>query len=87
MMELIALWLIGLSAVTFAVYGWDKAQARRGGTRIPERSLHALAIAGGFVGGGIGMAVFRHKTRKAIFKVVLAGSTLAWVAILWWMAG
>lgn len=84
-MQVLASWIIALSVATFAAYGWDKAQAKRERQRIPEKRLHGLALAGGFVGGWLGMVVFRHKTRKPIFKVVLAIGTVAWLTIVMWV--
>lgn len=79
-------WLIVMSMVTFAAYGWDKRLARRHGRRVPERTLHALALFGGWPGGGAGRAVFRHKTLHPSFTVVLALSTLLWAGIaVWWL--
>jgi len=75
-------WLIGLGLTTFAVYGWDKARARSGGWRVPEAALHTLALAGGVAGAWAGRAVFRHKTRKREFTVVVTIATVVWVAIL-----
>jgi uncharacterized membrane protein YsdA (DUF1294 family) len=67
-----ALWAYGaLSLAAFALYGLDKVQARRGGRRVPERTLHVLALAGGFAGAWLGMRAFRHKTRKPGFIVLL----------------
>jgi uncharacterized membrane protein YsdA (DUF1294 family) len=60
-------WLAGWSIATVAAYGIDKSQARRGGWRIPEAGLHGLALAGGAIGGWIGMLGFRHKTRHPAF--------------------
>lgn len=74
-------WLIGLGATTFAVYGWDKRRARSGGWRVPEAVLHTLALAGGVVGGWAGRLVFRHKTRKPAFTVVLTVATVIWVGV------
>ncbi len=62
--------LIPMSLVTFAVYGWDKHQARQDGRRISEKRLHWLAALGGWPGALIGRQVFHHKTRKALFTVV-----------------
>ena len=45
-----ALAYAGLSTGTFALYGWDKLQARRGGRRVSEARLHGLALLGGFAG-------------------------------------
>ena len=82
---LLWIWLAAVNLLTFVAYGYDKAQARSDGMRIPEIVLHILAIAGGFVGGWIGMFAFRPKTRKPIFKVILALSTIGWVAVMFLM--
>jgi uncharacterized membrane protein YsdA (DUF1294 family) len=49
--------------------GIDKNRAKRGEWRIKEATLWWLAIAGGSLGGFIGMRVYRHKTKHASFKV------------------
>lgn len=78
--------IVNLSA--FAAMGWDKARARRGDARIPERTLLILAAAGGAFGAVAAQRTFRHKTRKqpfgawllAIFSLQLIGLLLhlAW---------
>jgi len=66
-------------------YGWDKLQAKRNGRRVPERTLHALALLGGFAGAWIGMSVFRHKTQKPLFSVVLVLAALLHAGFWsWW---
>jgi uncharacterized membrane protein YsdA (DUF1294 family) len=57
------------SLVTFAAYGFDKRRAGTGGRRVPERTLHLLALAGGWPGAVLGQRHFRHKTRKVSFLV------------------
>ncbi len=74
-------WLAAWSIVTFAAYAIDKAQARRGGWRIPEVVLHGLAIVGGAIGGLIGLTVLHHKTRHPVFPLVLAVALTVQVAI------
>ena len=74
-------WLAGWSVVTFAAYAIDKAQARRGGWRIPEVVLHGLAIAGGALGGLIGFVGLHHKTRHPIFALVLIVALTVQIAI------
>jgi uncharacterized membrane protein YsdA (DUF1294 family) len=58
-----------LSIITFAAYGCDKLAARRGTGRVSERTLHLLALSGGWPGGLAGQLLFRHKTRKASFQL------------------
>jgi uncharacterized membrane protein YsdA (DUF1294 family) len=78
-------WLISSSLALFFLYGFDKAQAKSGGYRVPEIVLHSLAVAGGFTGGWLGRSIFHHKTRKPVFTVVLAAATiLNLVLIGWW---
>lgn len=62
-------WLLALNLATFALYGWDKRAAEMQRQRVPERTLHYLAAAGGSPGGVFGRRIFRHKTRKYPFLV------------------
>lgn len=75
-------WYGLLSIMLFGLYGLDKAQAIAEGRRIPEKTMHQLALLGGFPGGLLGRTVFHHKTRKPAFILVLLGST-AIHSILW----
>ena len=59
-----------MSLICFAVYGWDKRQAQNNGRRTPERTLHTLALLGGWPGALFGQNYFRHKTQKAGFKAM-----------------
>src|SRR6476469_6527114 len=58
-----------LSCVCFAAYGLDKRRAATGGRRVSERTLHLLALLGGWPGALLGQRLFRHKTRKATFLI------------------
>lgn len=55
------------SLACFAAYGFDKRRAAGGGRRVPERTLHTLALSGGWPGALLGRRHFRHKTRKPSF--------------------
>lgn len=79
------IWLASLSILTFLLYGYDKAQARLSGPRVPENVLHLLALAGGFPGGWAGRLVFRHKTRKRVFTLILSISTLLHLGLIYWV--
>lgn len=59
-----------LSLITFSTYGWDKYKAQNEGRRIPEKTLHLLALAFGWVGAIAGQQFFRHKTRKVTFLLI-----------------
>jgi uncharacterized membrane protein YsdA (DUF1294 family) len=84
-LRLYFVWLVAMSVVTFAAYGFDKRQAAAGGERVPELVLHGLALAGGVVGGWLGRAAFRHKTRHLSFTLVLSLATLLYAALTIWL--
>lgn len=74
--RLLIAWYWGLSVVTWAVFGWDKWSAQQGRRRVPENTLHGLALLGGWPGAVVGQQQFRHKTQKQPFKALL------WIAIV-----
>jgi len=76
-------WLALLSLILFILYGVDKKRARKGAWRIPEATLHWLAVLGGFPGGWAGRAAFRHKTLKPLFVLVLVISTLLHIGLVY----
>lgn len=84
----IAVLILAANLLAFAVYGYDKHQARIDGQRIPQRTLLWLAVLGG-VGAWIGCEVFRHKTRKQPFRSWLAAALAVHLglvfAVLAWM--
>ena len=77
-------WLLAWSLVAFGLYGYDKAQAKIGGGRVPEIVLHIVTLIGGWPGAWLGRFVFRHKIRKPVFLVVLIISTLLWIGLGYW---
>ena len=74
---------LAVSLVTLLVYGWDKRRAGKGGRRVPESTLHLLALFGGWPGALVARPLFRHKTKKqpfsAIFWVIGALHVAAWI--------
>ena len=60
-----------MSAFALGTMAWDKRQARRGGWRVPERVLWAMAVLLGAPGEYLGMRAFRHKTRHLRFAIGL----------------
>ncbi|MFC2039123.1 DUF1294 domain-containing protein [Chloroflexota bacterium] len=83
--QIYLVWLVAVSVLTFILYGYDKAQARKGGWRVKEKALHGLALIGGFPGGWAGRSVFRHKTKKRFFLFVLVISTVIHLGLAYWL--
>lgn len=77
-------WIVAWSLPAFAVYGIDKRQAQAAGWRVPEVVLHGLALVGGVPGAWLGRVVFRHKTQKPAFLVVLVVASLLWGGVVVW---
>ena len=79
------LWIYyGIINLTLLVMmGFDKWQAKRGGRRTPEIKLFAVAIAGGGIGGLLGMALWHHKIRKPTFHFVFWATTLIHLYLLY----
>jgi uncharacterized membrane protein YsdA (DUF1294 family) len=75
--------------VALSLFALDKARARAGGRRIPERTLLLAALLGG-LGAWLGQRLLRHKTRKQPFAawlgliLTLHALALLAVAIVIW---
>jgi uncharacterized membrane protein YsdA (DUF1294 family) len=82
LVALALVWHTLASAAALTAYGLDKHRAARGRRRIPERNLHALALAGGWPGGLLAMHAFKHKRRKAAFVRVFWLTVVAHLAVL-----
>jgi uncharacterized membrane protein YsdA (DUF1294 family) len=80
---IIATLLLVLNGLAFVMFGLDKWRARSLGRRVPERTLILWAALGGWVGGLIGMNVFRHKTAKSGFKLKYALAAIPFAAEIW----
>lgn len=60
-------YFIFINFLAFISMGIDKHKAKSHKYRIPEKVLFGIAILGGSVGSGLGMSVFRHKTKHKSF--------------------
>ncbi len=83
---LLLIWLGVTSALAFVLFGWDKLLAKRRRRRIPEAALLGCALLGGSAGAALGMAAFRHKTRKPLFRFLIPLALCAQAALLAWAA-
>lgn len=61
--------LAAINIVTFAAYYYDKTAAGRGALRVPEATLHFLALLGGSPAALAGQQFLRHKSAKRPFLV------------------
>lgn len=80
-------WLFAASVVAFIYYGFDKTQAKRDGTRIPNAIHHLLALIGGYPGAILGRIVFRHKSNirnNPLYVVILILSFLLSAGLIFW---
>ena len=77
---ILVLYLIA-SVITYVVYALDKLAARRGVSRTPENTLHAMSLAGGWPGAMFARQTLRHKTLQQPFR------TLFWVTVVLNLAG
>lgn len=68
MREYIFMWMAFVSVIGFILMGIDKAKAKKGAWRIPEKTLLGAAFLGGGAGVWLGMRVFHHKTLHLAFR-------------------
>jgi uncharacterized membrane protein YsdA (DUF1294 family) len=68
MFSTILIYFFVISLLTFLIYAFDKAAARKRRRRISERTLHLLSLMGGWIGALLAQQLLRHKTVKQPFK-------------------
>lgn len=64
-------YLVIVSIISFGMYGIDKSKAKQNKVRIKEKSLLQVTILGGAIGSFIGRIMFRHKTNKIYFSIII----------------
>lgn len=74
-------YLLFMNLLAFFLMLADKKLARAHKWRIPERTLLTAALFGGGIGGFLAMRIFRHKTRKLKFTLLLPLFIALWAAI------
>lgn len=83
------LWVLGIyllvSSCTLIVYILDKMAARQNNRRTSEKTLHLLALIGGWPGAIIGQKLFRHKSKKLSFQVIFWVTIILNCAALTWL--
>jgi uncharacterized membrane protein YsdA (DUF1294 family) len=74
-----------ISLLTLIVYAVDKSAARKGGRRVRERTLHLMALTGGWPGALIAQRLLRHKSRKQPFRAVFWLTVVLNCAVCMWL--
>ena len=82
MVRLYLIWILLFSLITLALYAADKGRAQRGRWRIAEKTLYLFGLAGGAIGGILGMKVCRHKTKHISFWLVNILGAVLQIALL-----
>ncbi|MBQ7076547.1 MAG: DUF1294 domain-containing protein [Lachnospiraceae bacterium] len=83
--RLLIVYLVIINIIAFALYGIDKFKAMKNAWRIPEATLIGIAAIGGGLGAYIGMQIFRHKTRKPLFTILVPLLMILWLGgVLWY---
>lgn len=78
--------LIAINIIAFILYGIDKFNAVRNAARVPESTLLALALAGGSAGALVAVYMFRHKTKKRLFTILLPLFLILHLSLLAYLA-
>ncbi|MCA9003160.1 MAG: DUF1294 domain-containing protein [Planctomycetes bacterium] len=79
-------WVFGANVSAYIIWWFDKYQAGKGGWRVPERTLHTMAIVGASPASLAAMSILRHKTQKRFFSVfysVLLVLHIAGLLLIW----
>ncbi|KAI9018985.1 hypothetical protein DFJ74DRAFT_201583 [Hyaloraphidium curvatum] len=72
-----------INVFTLFLFAFDKFLGRAGLLRVPEAALHMATLCGGIIGAWLGMAVFRHKTRKTSFRNLYRLCSIAHGLVMW----
>ncbi|MCA8980672.1 MAG: DUF1294 domain-containing protein [Planctomycetes bacterium] len=79
--------LCAANLVALGIWAWDKRQAVRGGWRVPEAALHAMAALGATPASFAAMLLFRHKLRKPGFWALYTTLTALQLAAVLYLSG
>jgi uncharacterized membrane protein YsdA (DUF1294 family)/cold shock CspA family protein len=71
-----------MGCAAFALYKDDKARAKRGDQRIPEKTLHWCEFLGGWIGAFMAQQAIHHKNKKQSYQLtfwtIVAAHQIYW---------
>lgn len=73
------------SLLSYGLYALDKAAARKGTQRTPEKHLHMIDLLGGWPGALIAQQQFHHKTIKQPFQFLFWITVVLNLGSVWWL--
>jgi len=82
MIYVVIIALVIWNVIVMLLYGLDKLKAAKGSWRVSENTLITCAFLAGSVGSLAGMSVFRHKTQKPKFKILVPIALVIHIAIV-----
>ena len=83
MQPIVIYYYILINIFLFLLMGIDKLRAIKNKWRIREKTLIFTGFIGGGLGGLLAMAVFRHKTKKPLFKVSYTLAVIMHSCLIW----
>ena len=75
-------YLLGINIISMITFYIDKRKAIKKKYRVSEKTLIALSLIGGCYGSLIGMYLFRHKTKRLKFKILVPILCIIWLILL-----
>lgn len=81
----IAYGLIIWNFIVFCMYGVDKRRSIKNKWRISEKTLIVVSFLFGAIGAICGTKVFRHKTQKAKFRILLPTALVVNIIVVWFI--
>ena len=82
---LLSVIIIFASLITYVAYAKDKSAASKGTWRVPEKTLHLLALFFGWPGALIAQERLRHKTKKLGFRLIFWLTVLLNMAVMYFI--
>ncbi len=76
-----------VSLISFIVYAVDKSASKKETRRIPESTLHFLALFGGWPGALIAQQKLRHKSKKKSFRTIFWMTVFINIFTFVWLFG